>query len=253
VELWRGPRRHSRPRASSPPKEPAEGLRLSYGASKYLFAARFDPERDRRSVKVRSRTLKGGRRRGILQGRGAADELDGEAMTNEDIRRAVEEVAADALREGRGYLRLVEWGVELTPQNPSACPVSFAVQSEEEVSLFVGRYSTTVDIYDPDPSSLLVTLKEYVTAIIEGRSRRKCDSRRPLRTSSGRREACFTLIAATKSIVTRTSNPGAGVGRGSDLGTTRTSSAQGGAAQQTACSVPPLGHAGDTSNSSSGL
>jgi hypothetical protein len=90
-------------------------------------------------------------------------------MTNEHIRRAVEEVAADALREGRGYLRVVEWGVELSPQNPSACPVSFEVQSEEEVSLFVGRYGTTVDIYDPDPGSLLATLKEYVTAIIEGR------------------------------------------------------------------------------------
>lgn len=90
-------------------------------------------------------------------------------MTNEDIRRAVEEVAADALRDGRGCLRVVEWGVELSPQNPSACPVSFVVQSEEEVSLLVGRYGTMVDIYDPDPRSLLATLKDYVTAIIEGR------------------------------------------------------------------------------------
>jgi 3'-phosphoadenosine 5'-phosphosulfate sulfotransferase len=90
-------------------------------------------------------------------------------MTNEDIRRAVEEVAVDALREGRARLRLVEWGVELAPESPSACPVSLEIQSEEEVSLYVGRYGTTVDIYDPDPGSLLATLKEYVAAIIEGR------------------------------------------------------------------------------------
>ena len=106
---------------------------------------------------------------GARQARNKPAGHDSEAMTNEDIRRAVEEVAADALREGRACLRLVEWGVELSPKNGSACPVSFEVQSEDEVSLYVGRYGTTVDIYDPDPGSLLATLKEYVTAIIEGR------------------------------------------------------------------------------------
>jgi hypothetical protein len=90
-------------------------------------------------------------------------------VTDQDVYRVVEEVAAAALRGGRASLRLDEHGVTLQPHDASASPVGLTVQSDEEVSLFVGHYGTTVDIYDRDPSSLLETLKEFVAAIIDGR------------------------------------------------------------------------------------
>lgn len=102
---------------------------------------------------------------------------------DEEVLHVVKEVAAGALESGGAALVVNEEPTGsgtlvtlcLTPQNPSACAVVVQLDHEAQISLFLGPDGTTatLELWDEDRAALLRTLKELLTAVVEGRYEQK--------------------------------------------------------------------------------
>jgi hypothetical protein len=98
---------------------------------------------------------------------------------DEEVLHVVREVVAGALESGDAALVVNEepsggetlvtfW---LTPQNPSACAVVIQPDYDAQISLFLGPDETTatLELWDEDRGGLIETLRELLTAVVEGR------------------------------------------------------------------------------------
>ena len=102
---------------------------------------------------------------------------------DEQVLQVVKDVAAGALRVGGAGLVVNEEPTgggtlvtfELSPQNPSACAVVVQPDHEAQISLFMGPDGTeaTLELWDEDRAALLRTLRELLTAVVEGRYEQK--------------------------------------------------------------------------------
>jgi hypothetical protein len=102
---------------------------------------------------------------------------------DEEVLQVVREVAADALEsraaalvvneESSGGGTLVTF--RLTPQNSSACAVVVQPDYDAQISLFLGPDETTatLELWDEDRGALIETLRELLSAVVEGRYEQK--------------------------------------------------------------------------------
>jgi hypothetical protein len=60
---------------------------------------------------------------------------------------------------------------ELRPVNEAACPFVVQIDSEEQLTLYLGRYGTVCEIYTDQRLELLDWLGEYLRAAVAGRYR----------------------------------------------------------------------------------
>lgn len=60
---------------------------------------------------------------------------------------------------------------ELRPTNDAACTFVVQIDSPEQLTLYLGRYGTVLELYDDEHDELLSELADYLGAVVAGRYR----------------------------------------------------------------------------------
>jgi hypothetical protein len=100
----------------------------------------------------------------------------------QEVLGVVQDVAASPLEGGRARITIEHdprpdypaW-FDLVPEDPQACPVTVQPDYSAQVSLFLGPpgATATLEIWDEDRACVLETIREVLTAVVEGRYEQK--------------------------------------------------------------------------------